>query len=137
MKKNVIISWKDKMAFEADIDGHKIMMDAQPGVGGEDKGPTPKPFLMASLGGCTAMDVMSIARKMKQDISSFEVELQGEIEDEFPKPYTSIHLIYKFQGNDLSKEKLNKAISLSQDRYCGVSATLRKAMGITFEIVIG
>jgi putative redox protein len=136
MKKNITVNWREKMAFEADIDGHKIVMDASPKVGGENNGPTPKPLLMASLGGCTAMDVISIARKMRQDISSFEIELTGEIEDEFPKPYASIHMIYKFKGNDLDREKLDKAVNLSQDRYCGVSATLRKAMGITHEIVI-
>lgn len=124
------------MAFEADIDGHKILMDAAPGVGGENKGPTPKPFLMVSLGGCTAMDVISIAKKMKQDIESFEIELIGDIEEEFPKPYTGIHIIYKFKGNDLDPKKLDRAVNLSQDRYCGISATLRKAMGLSYEVVI-
>ena len=136
MKKTITVNWKDNMAFEADIDGHKIMMDASPGVGGENKGPTPKPLLLASLGGCTGMDVVSIARKMRQEITGFEIELTGEIEEEFPKPYSGIHLIYKFSGKDLDKEKLDKAVNLSQDRYCGISATLRKAMGITYEIVI-
>ena len=136
MKKTITVNWKDNMAFEADIDGHKVMMDAVPGVGGENKGPTPKPLLMASFGGCTAMDVISIAKKMRQDIKSFEIELTGDIGDEFPKPYNSIHLIYKFKGVDLDPEKLDKAINLSQDRYCGISATLRKAMGITYEIEI-
>jgi len=124
------------MAFQARIDDHSIMMDASPGVGGENKGPTPKPLLLASLGGCTAMDVISIARKMRQNITDFEVELIGDIEDEFPKPYTAIHLIYRFKGTDLDKDKLDKAVNLSQDRYCGISATLRKAMGITYEIVV-
>jgi putative redox protein len=136
MKKTVKINWKENMAFEATIDDHKIMMDASAAVGGENRGPTPKPLLLVSLGGCTAMDVISIAKKMRQEIIDFEVELTGEIEDEFPKPFTSIHMIYKFWGKDLDKDKLNKAINLSQDSYCGVSATLRKAMGITHEIVI-
>ncbi len=136
MKKTITINWKEKMAFEADIDGHKILMDAAPGVGGENKGPTPKPFLMVSLGGCTAMDVISIAKKMKQDIESFEIELIGDIEEEFPKPYTGIHIIYKFKGNDLDPKKLDRAVNLSQDRYCGISATLRKAMGLSYEVVI-
>jgi len=113
-----------------------LIMDALPGVGGENKGLPPKPLLLASLGGCTAMDVISIARKMRQDITDFEVELTGDTEDEFPKPYTAIHLIYKFKGTDLDKDKLDKAVNLSQDRYCGISATLRKALGITYEIEI-
>ena len=136
MKKTITINWKQKMAFEANVDEHKILLDAAPEVGGENEGPTPKPLLLVSLGGCTAMDVISIANKMRQDIKRFEVELTGETEDEFPKAYTSIHLIYKFWGNDLDMKKLDKAVNLSQDRYCGISATLRKAMGITHEIVI-
>lgn len=124
------------MAFVANVDDHKILLDAAPGVGGENKGPTPKPLLLVSLGGCTAMDVISIAGKMRQDITDFEVELTGNIEDEFPKPYTDIHLIYKFRGNNLDRAKLDKAVNLSQDRYCGISATLRKALGLTYEIVI-
>lgn len=136
MKKTITVNWKQNMAFEADIDGHSVMMDASAAVGGENKGPTPKPLLLASLGGCTAMDVISIAKKMRQEVSSFEIELIGDIDDEFPKPYTGIHLIYKFEGKDLDKEKLEKAINLSRDRYCGIYATLSKAMGITYEVVI-
>ena len=82
------------------------------------------------------MDVISIAKKMRQDIISFDIELTGDIEEEFPKPYTGIHIIYTFKGNNLDPEKLDKAVNLSQDRYCGISATLRKAMGISYEIVI-
>ncbi len=136
MKKTITVNWKENMAFEARVDDYKIMIDASSDVGGENKGPTPKPLLLVSLGGCTAMDVISIAKKMRQDITGFEVEVRGEIEEEFPKPYSSIHLIYKFRGNNLEKEKLDKAITLSQDRYCGISATLRKAVGITYEIVV-
>ena len=124
------------MAFETDIDDHKILLDAEPSVGGENRGPTPKPLLLVSLGGCTAMDVISIARKMRQEVETFEVELTGDIGDEFPKPYNAIHLIYRFKGTDLDPKKLDKAVNLSQDRYCGISATLRKAMGLTYEIEI-
>lgn len=136
MKKEINVVWKGNMAFEAQIDEHKLMMDAHAGVGGENLGPTPKPLLMASLGGCTAMDVISLAKKMRQEIESFEVTLQGDITEEHPMQYTAIHLVYRFKGKDLDPEKLKKAIDLSQDRYCGVNATLRKAMGITYSIEI-
>ncbi len=136
MKKTITVSWQKKMAFEADIDGHKIMMDATPKVGGEHRGPTPKPLLLASLGGCTAMDVISLATKMRQEVEHFEIELEGEIFDEFPMHYTDIKLIYKFKGKDLDKKKLEKAVKLSQERYCGVSATLQKSVGLSYEVVI-
>lgn len=136
MKKTIKVNWKDNMAFEADIDGHKIMMDAPGSVGGENQGPTPKPLLMVSLGGCTGMDVISIARKMRQDVTDFEMEITGDISDEFPKEYTAIHIIYRFKGTNLEMEKLEKAVNLSQERYCGVSEVLRKALNLTYEIVM-
>lgn len=136
MKKDISISWKKNMAFEADIDGHKVMMDAKESVGGQNQGPTPKPLLLASLGGCTGMDVISLARKMRQDVESFEIELQSEILDDFPQNYTSIKLIYKFKGNDLDPKKIQKAVELSQNRYCGISATLRDSVKLSYEIEI-
>jgi len=136
MKKTIGISWKGQMAFEANIDEHKILMDAHPGVGGEGKGPTPKPLLMASLGGCTGMDVISIARKMKQEIESFDIEITGDLAEEHPMRYNAIHLIYKFRGKDLDPEKLKRAIELSQDRYCGVNETLKHTVAMSYEMVV-
>lgn len=124
------------MAFEADIDGHKLMMDASEKAGGQNQGPTPKPLLMASLGGCTAMDVISMSKKMRQEIESFDLELEGDITDEHPMKYSAIKLIYKFKGKDLDKEKLEKAVSLSQEKYCGIVATLKDTVKLSYEIVI-
>jgi putative redox protein len=124
------------MAFEASVDGHSVMMDATSSAGGHNLGPTPKPLLMASLGGCTGMDVISLARKMRQEVESLEIKLQGTISDEHPMSYQAIHLIYIFKGNKLDPEKLQKAIDLSQEKYCGVSATLKAGVLITYEIVI-
>ncbi|MEA1875455.1 MAG: OsmC family protein [Bacteroidota bacterium] len=136
MKKSINISWKQNMAFEADIDGHKLLMDAESNVGGENLGPTPKPLLMVSLGGCTGMDVISIARKMKQEIESFDIEVVGDFTEEHPVQYVGLKLIYTFKGKDLNPAKLEKAITLSQDRYCGVTATLQPKVKIDYEIVI-
>ena len=136
MEKQISVVWKGDMAFEAQIDDYKLMMDATPAAGGKHLGPTPKPLLMASLGGCTGMDVISLARKMRQEVESLEIILKGAITDEHPMHYESIHLIYQFTGKDLELEKLQKAVDLSQEKYCGVSDTLKKAMKITFEIVI-
>lgn len=136
MKKSISVSWKNNMAFEADIDGHKLMIDAVESVGGENKGPTPKPLLMASLGGCTAMDVISLVKKMRQEVESFEMDIEGDLDDDFPKAYQAIKMIYKFKGKDLDMDKLEKAVTLSQDRYCGVSATLRDTVKLSYEIII-
>lgn len=135
MKKSININWKQNMAFEAEIDGHTIVIDATEKVGGQNLGPTPKPLLMASLGGCTAMDVISLAKKMRQEVESFEIEMEADLTEEHPMRYTDIKMIYKFKGNNLDPVKLEKAVSLSQNRYCGVSATL-DSVNLTFEVVI-
>ncbi|MFA6126377.1 MAG: OsmC family protein [Bacteroidales bacterium] len=136
MEKKISVVWKGNMAFEAQVEGYKIMMDALPASGGQNQGPTPKPLLMASLGGCTGMDVISLARKMRQEVESLEIHLSGQVTEEHPMHYESIHLIYEFKGKDLDAEKLQKAIDLSQEKYCGVAATLKGAVKITFEILI-
>ncbi|MCX6224825.1 MAG: OsmC family protein [Bacteroidia bacterium] len=136
MEKQISVVWKGSMAFEAQIDGYKLMMDATPATGGQHQGPTPKPLLMASLGGCTGMDVISLARKMRQEVESLEIILKGSITDEHPMHYEAIHLIYEFTGRELDAEKLQKAVDLSQEKYCGVVATLKRAVGITYEILI-
>jgi len=136
MNKEISVVWKGDMAFEANMDGHSVIMDAVPAAGGKNLGPTPKPLLMASLGGCTGMDVISLARKMRQEVDSFEIRLQGTITEEHPMHYQAIHLIYVFRGKNLDPEKLKKAIDLSQEKYCGVSATLKAGVLITYEILI-
>ncbi len=136
MKDSIQLDWKEGMAFEANVDGFKVMVDAKAEVGGSNKGPRPKPLMMVALAGCTAMDVISILKKMRVEVESFSVFVEGDITEEHPKQFSKMHLIYEFTGANLPKEKLEKAINLSQERYCGVSASYRKAMGLTHEIRI-
>ena len=136
MKESTILKWKSGMAFEADVDGYKIGVDALPESGGQNNGPRPKPLLMASLAGCTAMDVISILQKMRVEVDDFTITTIGDLAEEHPKYFMGMHLVYSFKGKDLPLDKLEKAISLSEERYCGVWATLRKAMNITYEIKI-
>lgn len=130
------MGWKEAMSFETTLNGHKIILDADEAVGGTDKGPRPKALLLVSLAGCTAMDVISILGKMRVQPEAFRVETDGELTEEHPKYYHKLHLRYIFKGKDLPMDKLEKAVSLSQERYCGVSAMLSKAATITHEIVI-
>jgi len=136
MTEKVQLGWLDGMAFEAEVNGHKIVVDAVESVGGRDRGPRPKPLLLASLAGCTAMDVISILDKMRVKVDAFNVEVIAEQTEEHPKVYSQIKLLYKFKGKDLPMDKLQKAVDLSQERYCGVSAMLRKASELTFEIMV-
>ena len=124
------------MAFEAEINGFKIILDADEAVGGENRGPRPKGLTLVSLAACTGMDVISILKKMRVVPEYFNVEVEGELTDEHPKYYHSIHLRYIFRGKDLPMAKLEKAVNLSQDRYCGVSAMLLKSSTLTHEIII-
>ena len=136
MNQDISISWKDGMAFEAEVNGHKIMLDAGEQHGGRDLGPRPKPLMLVALAGCTAMDVVSILTKMKVKLDNFDVKVEGEQSEEQPVHYTSMHIIYEFWGKDLPADKLEKAINLSHERYCGVSAVYRKAMPVTHETVV-
>ena len=136
MAETVKINWIDEMAFEAEVNGFKIVIDADERVGGKNRGPRPKPLTLVSLGGCTGMDVISILTKMRVKPDYFNVEISGELTDEHPKYYHKIHIRYIFRGNDLPLAKLEKAINLSQDRYCGVTEMLKHVAEITHEIVI-
>ncbi|HPK05317.1 MAG TPA: OsmC family protein [Bacteroidales bacterium] len=136
MKQSISMGWKEAMSFETTLNGHKIILDADEAVGGTDKGPRPKALLLVSLAGCTAMDVISILGKMRVQPEAFRIETDGELTEEHPKYYHKLHLRYVFKGKDLPVDKLEKAVSLSQERYCGVSAMLSKAATITHEIVI-
>ena len=136
MKEAIQVKWSGNMAFEAGVDGHAIVVDAKEENGGLNKGPRPKPLMMVALAGCTAMDVISILKKMHVDPEYFNIVVEGELTEEHPKQYTSMHIIYEFRGGDLPPDKLKRAIELSQEKYCGVSAMLKKVLQLTYEIKI-
>jgi len=132
----VRLNWLENMAFEAEVNGHKIIIDAAQAVGGENRGPRPKPLMLVALAGCTGMDVVSILKKMRVEVESFNVVVEGDLTEEHPKQFSAMRVIYEFKGTDLPMDKLEKAINLSEERYCGVSAMYKKAIGITTEIRI-
>jgi putative redox protein len=136
MNNKINVAWTGDMAFEAEVNDFKIKLDADERVGGNNTGPPPKALTLVSLGGCTGMDVISMLTKMRVKPDYFNVEVTGELTEEHPKYYNKIHIIYTFRGEDLPMAKLEKAINLSQDRYCGVSEMLRKGAELTHEIVI-
>lgn len=130
----VNVKWNDDMAFTADIDGFEIQLDAAPENGGHNSAPRPKPLLLVALAGCTGMDVVSLAKKMRVKIDEFNVEVESEKSTEIPIVYTSMRLLYKFRANEDDKEKIVKIVTMSQERYCGVSAMLSKAAKIGYRI---
>ncbi|MBN2682946.1 MAG: OsmC family protein [Bacteroidales bacterium] len=136
MNQEVSLTWLEAMSFETEINGHKLIIDADETVGGQDKGPRPKPLMLAALAGCTGIDVISILKKMRVNPDYFNVRVVGELTESHPKTYSSMHVIYEFKGENLPMEKLEKAVKLSEEQYCGVSALYKKAITITSEIVV-
>lgn len=127
------ITWKGKMAFEGKTEsGHSVIMDGKPEFGGEEKGPGPMELLMVALGGCTGMDVISILKKMRVDFESMTINIDSERATEHPKVFTKINIEYNFTGKNIKEENVKKAIQLSQEKYCSVSATLKEKAEITY-----
>ncbi|ADK80605.1 OsmC family protein [Sediminispirochaeta smaragdinae] len=135
MSNKVSCEWKGGMAFEADVTGHTIVMDADASSGGNDTGSRPKPLLLAALGGCSGMDVVSILKKMQEPLTWFNMEIEGQAAEEHPRYYTEVTIVYQFKkGDGLDEAKVEKAVRLSQERYCGVSAQLSKGAQVNWRI---
>ena len=132
----VSTKWLENMSFESEINGHKIIIDAKEEVGGQDRGPRPKTFMLAALGGCTSMDVVSILKKMRIELKSLNVIVEGELSEEHPRRFLKMHVIYEVEGADLPMDKIEKAVTLSEEKYCGVSAVYKEVIKITSEIRI-
>jgi putative redox protein len=132
----ISVNWLENMAFEAEVNGHKIIIDAAEPVGGENRGPRPKPLMLVALAGCTGMDVVSILKKMRVEVDAYAVYVEGDLTEEHPKQFYQMRIVHEFKGNDLPMDKLEKAVNLSEERYCGVSAMYKKTIGITTEIRI-
>jgi putative redox protein len=124
------------MLFDANVSGHHVMMDSLPAGGGADEGSRPKELMLAALAGCSGMDVVSILKKMRVEITGLDIRIEANVTEEHPKHYDKMHVIYEFTGSDLPMEQLKKAVDLSQERYCGVASVYKQVMEVTYEIVI-
>ncbi len=136
MRNSVNVVWDKNMKFIAEVEGHNIILDAGSSVGGNSEGPSPKSLMMVALAGCTGMDVISILNKMKVDVSSFNVKVEGETKEEHPKKFEKMRIMYEVKGTDIEYEKVKKAVDLSIEKYCGVNANYRDSMEMEYEIVI-
>jgi putative redox protein len=127
--------WMGKMQFNALVNGHTVVMDAPERAGGEDNGPIPKPFVLAALSGCTGMDIAAMLRKADQQADDLNIKVTGELSKQAPITYVSIHMAYEFKGAEANKEAALNAVNDSQEKYCGVSFLLKKAIPVTWEVV--
>jgi len=136
MKLEAKIDWEQGLAFRARLDGFDFIIDGLPAAGGQNRGPHPKGLTLVSLAGCTGMDVISILGKMKVKVDAFTVAAEALTADEHPKKILAIKIVYTFQGPGLTPEPLRKAIALSEEKYCGVRATLAPTVTISHEIIL-
>ncbi len=124
--------WNEKMAFSAEADGHKIMMDAKAPIGA-DSAMTPKHLVLAGICGCTGMDIAALLRKYKQPVESLDISAETELTDGYPAVFKEVKLSFQLKGA-LEATKVLEAIHLSQTKYCGVSAMIVKSTPIHYTV---
>ena len=126
MSHKITTNWKGNMLFDSDNpSGHHVLMDTDV-EGKAREGLSPKALMLSSLVGCSGLDVVSILDKMKIDNYDLKMEVEGLLTDEHPKYYHTVILDYHFTGTDLNEEKINRAVQLSIDKYCGVMEMFRR-----------
>jgi putative redox protein len=125
------VTLRGGLAFEAQTgSGHSVSLDASADHGGADGGASPMELLLVSLGGCTAMDVISMLKKMRLQVTAYRVEVRGTRRDEHPQIYTQIDVEHVVAGHDLDPGSIARAVELSSTKYCPVSAMLAAAADV-------
>ena len=131
------VTWKEKMAFEASADsGFSLKLDTDASVGGDDNGFRPMELIALGLAGCTAMDVISILSKKRQDVTGFEVQVHAARAAEHPKVFTAATIEYYVTGRGVDEAAVLRAIELSTTRYCPAQAMLVKAFPMQLKYLI-
>lgn len=126
----------ENVHFEAlTEDGHSIHIDGSPDIGGEDKGPRPMQVVLMALVGCSSIDVVTILKKMRQKIKTFQVEVNGDRVDTIPKVFNHIELHFKI-GGDVKEAKARQAIEMSIGKYCSVSKMIENTVDITYKLTM-
>ena len=127
MTNHVSTEWKGGMAFEStNPSGLNLRIDAGPEDGGTGEGLRPKALMLSSLAGCSGLDVASLIAKMKLEVERFHIEIKGDLTEEHPKFYDKVLIEYHFHGPELSEPKLQRAVELSVEKYCGVMEMFRR-----------
>ena len=133
-KHHVTTNFLGGMKFDSVVNGHSIILDAAADNNGNDEGPRPKALILTALMGCTGMDVASLLKKMHVEVERFSMECDADLSNEHPMVYTEIRLKYFFKVAENDHEKVEKAVLLSQEKYCGVSEMLKKICPVIWEI---
>lgn len=128
--------WIENNIFKTDLDGHTMTIDLPKEAGGDNSGPGPKKLMLLAATGCTSLDVISILAKMKIEPKSFKVKIDADLAEEHPMQYTKMELVYSFEGNNLPRERVERACQLSFEKYCGVLALYKSAIPVTYRVEI-
>jgi putative redox protein len=129
------VLWKGRMSFSGSSEsGYWVPLGTSPNVGGENDGFRPMELIAIGLAGCTGMDVISILEKKRQKVSNFEVRIHAEKAEEHPKVFTSIEIEYVIQGEGIDRQAVERAVELSETKYCPAQSMLGKAVPITHRI---
>ncbi len=133
-KQHISSAFTGGMAFTTELSPHALTIDLEPKDGGNNTGPRPKGLMLVSLAGCTGVDVVMILNKMRVEFSEFSIDVDAELTETEPKVYLSVKLIYKIKVTKEDEPKVEKAVDLSQNKYCGVSAMFRSFAKLETEI---
>jgi len=135
----VTVNWIGDMAFEAvPPSGNTFFMDSHVDFGGTSRGPTPLEAFLGALAGCSAIDVLSILKKKQQTVTAYRIEVDGErtTPGEFPRPFTSLTVTHVITGENIDRRAVERAIELTDTKYCSVIATLRESPKVTSQFRI-
>jgi putative redox protein len=131
------IKWIEDVAFMGESEtGHAVVMDGAPENGGRNIGMRPMEMLLIGMGGCTSFDVVTILKKSRQVVTDCVAEISAERADEVPKVFTKIHVHFVVTGIDLNDKQVERAVSLSAEKYCSASIMLSKSVDITHDYEI-
>ena len=137
MSNTAKVAWVDGALFVAEGgSGHTITMDGAADIGGRNLASRPMEVMLMGMGGCTAIDVVSMLRKQRPDIEGVEVSLTGERATEHPMVYTEVKVVYTVRGRKLNRALVERAVSLSDEKYCSATAMFKKTATVTHEVVL-
>lgn len=136
MEHTVTTTWKGKMQFEStNPSGETFLINAAAEHGGEGAGLRPKAMMLSALAACSGLDVASLIEKMKLEVADFKIETIANLTEEHPKVYDAVTVEYHFYGNNLNEAKLQRAVDLSVEKYCGVMEMFRQFSKIDIKVL--
>ena len=133
MTHEVITTWEGNMKFHSTNPAGELYIDVAPEDGGDGEGLRPKALMLSALAGCSGLDVASLMKKMKLEVDEFFIKTVAELTEEHPKYYHTVTIEYHFKGRNLDEKKLQRAVDLSIEKYCGVLEMFRRFAKLNIE----